>query len=86
MNQKGLEREIRAYKAMEVDLFKHHTGKWVVIHGGKLVSTFDTLDAAAKEAIRRFGRGPYLIRRVAVASLFSPGEGRMLQGGRQTCS
>ncbi|MCH8113831.1 MAG: DUF1028 domain-containing protein, partial [Proteobacteria bacterium] len=55
-----LERDIQAYEAMETDLFKHHIGKWVVFRGGKLVSTFDTLDAAAAEALRRFGRGPYL--------------------------
>ena len=82
----GLEREIRAYEAMEIDLYRRHQGEWVVIRGGKLAGTFDTLDAAATEAVRRFGRGPYLIRRVKPADLFLPGEGRMLQGGAEICS
>ena len=81
-----LEREIRAYKAMEVDLCRHHAGKWVVIHGGKLVDAFDTLDAAAREAVRRFGRGPYLIRKVGIAPLLFPADVGALQGGRQICS
>lgn len=29
-----------------------------------LVGAYDTFDAAAKEAIRQFGKGPYLIRQV----------------------
>ena len=59
-----LEREIQAYEAMKAELEKHHMGKWIVIHDGELVGAFDTLDAAATEAVRRFGRGPYLIRQV----------------------
>jgi hypothetical protein len=35
-----------------------------VFHGGQLVGSFDNLDNAAHEAVTRFGRGPYLIRRV----------------------
>ncbi len=60
----NLDIELQAFKDMKADLEKHHMGKWVVIHDGELVDTFDTLDAAATEAVRRFGRGPYLIRQV----------------------
>ncbi len=80
-----LERDIQAYEAMETDLFKHHIGKWVVFRGGKLVSTFDTLDAAATEALRRFGRGPYLIRRVDIAPLLLPADASALQSGAKIC-
>ena len=66
-----LERNIQAYEAMEVDLFKHHTNQWVLIHGGELMDTFDTLDDAATEALRQFGRGPYLIRQVTIAPLLT---------------
>ena len=60
-----------------------HAGKWAVVHGGKLVGAFDTLDAAATEAARRFGRGPYLIRKVGPASLFFPADvGEIQSGGR----
>ena len=78
-----LERDIQAYEAMEIELFKHHTGKWVVFHDGKLVNIFDTLDAAATEALQRFGRGPYLIRRVGISSLPTYEATSALQGGKK---
>ncbi len=59
-----LDQELRAFEAMKADLEEHHMGKWVVIRDGQLVDAFDTLDAAATEAVRRFGRGPFLIRQV----------------------
>ena len=43
---------------------RSYFGKFVVFHGDELVGGFDTLDEAAEEAITRYGRGPYLIRRV----------------------
>ena len=59
-----LEQEIAAFNGMKAELEQHHMGKWVLIHGDQLIDTFDTLDTAAKEAVRQFGRGPYLIRQV----------------------
>lgn len=56
--------EIDAFNAMRGDLEKHHMGKHVIIKDGKLQGAFDTFDAAAREAIQRFGKGPYLIRQV----------------------
>ena len=59
---------IRAYEAMLDDLKRHHDGKFVVFHDGKLVDTFDNLDNAAIAALRQFGRNDtYLIRRVGQA-------------------
>ncbi len=59
-----LEREIGAFNKLKDELIAHHNGKWVLIKDETLVGAFDTLDNAAQEAIRRFGRGPYLIRQV----------------------
>ncbi len=67
-----LDQELQAYEAMKANLEEHHTGKWVVIHDGELVDAFDTLDAAATEAVRRFGRGPYLIRQVGAPPVSLP--------------
>jgi hypothetical protein len=64
--------EISAYEKMKADLQKNHTGKFVVIREGALVGTWDTLDAAAQDAVRRFGRGPYLIRQVGAPPPFLP--------------
>ena len=67
-----LSHDIKAYETMQKDLELHHDGKWVVICEGDFVDAFDTLDAAASEAINRFGRGPYLIRRVGAPPLTLP--------------
>lgn len=60
----ALETEIAAYEGRREELEKHHMGKFVVFHGDEFIGAFDTLDNAAAEAVRRFGRGPYLIRQV----------------------
>jgi hypothetical protein len=59
-----LDREIETFNRMKADLEQHHNGKFVVIRDSDLIDAFDTFDAAAGEAVRRFGRGPYLIRQV----------------------
>ena len=60
----ALEKEIAAYEAKSADLEKNHNGKFVVFKDDTFVGAFDTFDAAAKEAVRQFGAGPYLIRQV----------------------
>jgi hypothetical protein len=64
----ALETEIRAYDAKREELERHHKGKFVIFHGADFVGAFDTFDAAAAEAIRQFGHGPYLIRQVGVTT------------------
>ncbi len=59
-----LDRELEAFENMRAELETHHLRKWVVIRGAELIGAFDTLNTAATEAVRRFGRGPYLIRQV----------------------
>jgi hypothetical protein len=63
----ALETEIRAYDARREELERLHRGKYVVFHGEDFVGAFDDFNAAAAEAVRLFGRGPYLIREVGVA-------------------
>ena len=64
--------EIAAYEGMQQDLETSDIGKWVLIHDQKLVGTFDSFEDAAQEAVRQFGRGPYLIRQVGVSSVTLP--------------
>ena len=59
-----LSEEIAAYEAMKSDLEMSHLGQWAVVHARKLVGTFVDFQAAAQEAVRQFGRGPYLIRQI----------------------
>lgn len=59
-----LDDEITAYQAMRPELEAKHLGKWAVVKHGALVGAFADFQDAAAEAVRRFGRGPYLIREV----------------------
>jgi hypothetical protein len=61
-----LETEIQAYEKQRPELEKSYSGKFVVFKGVQFVGAWDTINAAASEAVARFGRGPYLIRQVGV--------------------
>lgn len=68
----ALETEIKAYEAQRAELEANHAGKFVVFHGDEFIGAYDTLEAAATEAVRRFGRGPYLIRQVGAPPIILP--------------
>jgi hypothetical protein len=67
-----LQHEIDAYQRMESDLKANYDGRWVVVHDGKLVESFDSFETAADEAVKRFGRGPFLIRQVGASPTTLP--------------
>lgn len=67
-----IKQEIDAYNRMREDLEARLMGQWVLIHDGELVANYETFDAAAEEAVRKFGRGPYLIRKVGSPSVSLP--------------
>jgi hypothetical protein len=56
--------ELNAFKKQQAELERHYMHKFVIFHGEEFAGAFDTFDAAAREAIKRFGLGPYLIRQV----------------------
>ncbi len=64
--------DISAYERMREDLELRLMGKWVLIHDGDLIATHESFDAAAVEAVQRFGRGPYLIRKVGAPPVTLP--------------
>ena len=59
-----IDTEIAAYDAIKDQLEATCLDKWVVIHGGIVAGVFNDFQKAAADAVARFGRGPYLIRRV----------------------
>ena len=67
-----LKDEIAAFERMRSDLETEHFGEWVVIHDENLVGTYDSFDDAANEAVKCFGRGPYLIRKVGAPPVTLP--------------
>lgn len=64
--------DIAAYERVREDLEAQHTGKWVVFHDRQLAGRYDSFEAAAEEAVRRFGRGPYLIRQIGAPPVTLP--------------
>ena len=67
-----LDQEISAYEILKPELESHHMGKWVIVHNQKLVSICESFEQAAEEAVRKFGRGPYLIRQVGAPPVTLP--------------
>jgi len=67
-----LQDEIAAYEAMRAEIEAAHLGKWALVHDRKLVSVFGSFEDAASEAVRRFGRGPYLIRQIGASPATLP--------------
>jgi hypothetical protein len=68
----ALDVEISAYDSMREQLEGEHMGKWVLVHDRQLVGVYDSFDAAAQEAVKRFGSGPYLIRQVGAPPVTLP--------------
>ena len=63
---------IAAYEAMQQELEEKHMGKWVLFHSNELSGVYGTFESAAEDAVKRFGRGPYLIRQVGSQSVTLP--------------
>lgn len=64
--------EISAYESIRLELEADCFGQWVLVHDSQLVDTYNAFEAAANDAVRRFGRGPYLIRQVGEPPLRLP--------------
>lgn len=64
--------EIAAYERMQKELEIDHPGKWVVFHNEENVGIYESFEEAADSAVRRFGRGPYLIRKIGEGPVTLP--------------
>lgn len=56
--------DMAAYERMRSILEMDYFGKWVVFHDEEFIGDYDDFEDAAVVAVERFGRGPYLIKRV----------------------
>ena len=68
----ALDREIAACESAREPLERDHFGRWVLFRDESLAGDFASYGAAITEAMRRFGRGPYLIRQVGAPPLRLP--------------
>jgi hypothetical protein len=67
-----IDTEITAYEGMREKLETEHMGKWVLVRESKLIGVYDSFEAAAEDAVRQFGRGPYLIRQIGAPPVTLP--------------
>ena len=67
-----LEAEIAHFERLREVLERDYKGEWVLIHKKVLVGTYPTFEAAGSDAVKRFGMGPYLIRKVGAPPITLP--------------
>jgi hypothetical protein len=59
----ALEKEMATYEA-NVDKWTDHTGKFVLIHGDKVVDFFTAYEDALKAGYQQFGLDQFLVKQV----------------------
>lgn len=62
----ALEKELALFEKMKPELLKNHKGKFVLMHGEILCGTYDTAENAYNEGVKRFGREPFLIKKLVI--------------------
>lgn len=67
-----IEHDIEAFNAMQGALEAKHLGEWVLIYNRELVGIYAAFEGAAEDAVKKFGSGPYLIRRLGAHPLTLP--------------
>jgi hypothetical protein len=65
MGPMPLEVELAAFEKMKEGLLKTYKDKFALIHGEEFVGAFDTPDSAYQAGINKFGKEPFLVKRVA---------------------
>ena len=61
--QSLLKDEIAYYDEHAEELLLTFPNRFVLIHGDRLVGDYDSHAEAVGEGVRRYGRGPFLVRR-----------------------
>ena len=58
-----LKAEISYYDEHTEELLLTYPNRFVLIHGDQLIGDFESRSDAVAEGVRRYGRGPFLVRR-----------------------
>ena len=62
--ENALAADVRAYEQIRQSLEREHMEDFALFFAGEFIQTFPDFDSAAVFALRRFGKGPYLIQRI----------------------
>lgn len=60
----ALEKELALFAKMKPDLLKNHDGKFVLIRSEEFIGAYDSAENAYAEGVKRFGREPFLVKKV----------------------
>jgi hypothetical protein len=60
-----LEVELATFEKMKENLLKTYKDKFALIHGEEFIGAFDTPDTAYQEGINKFGKEPFLVKRIS---------------------
>jgi hypothetical protein len=61
----ALEQELEHFASIKAELLKNHTGKFALIKGSEFIAAFDNPQNAYQEGVNRFGREPFLVKRIS---------------------
>ena len=59
-----LEKELETYMQNRDHLLATSEGKFVLVHGDKVIGTYDTEGDAIAEGYKQFGNVPFLVRQI----------------------
>jgi hypothetical protein len=62
----ALETELEVFAGLRQQLVSAHRGKFALIHGQDFLGAFDNVENAYREGVRKFGRSPFLVKRIDV--------------------
>lgn len=60
-----LEKELATFARLKADLLKTHEGKFALIHAEEFLGAFDSAENAYADGVKRFGKEPFLVKKVA---------------------
>ena len=59
-----LETELAHFQKIKDELLKNHEGKFALIRGEEFYGAFDSAANAYQEGINRFGKDPFMVKRI----------------------
>jgi hypothetical protein len=68
----NLDNDIAFYESKKGEFEGNNMGRWILVHNSEVIGFYDNFEAAAQEAVQKFGAGPYLIRQIGVNSITLP--------------
>ena len=59
-----LEKELALFESKKAELLQTHAGKFALIHEDQFVGAFDTPENAYEAGVEKFGKSPFLVKKI----------------------